>query len=428
MYSKLTKTRVKPNFCVLSDTSSKTQRNRKLLLPVLFATCLLSSQTYALDSGSTGADGALDFTGTPAGTIIDFDPGTFTPALDTDGDSIYHFTTITIPTDVTIRMRADKAGQLPIHWLATGDVVINGTLDLSGEKGGTSTSVRSIPGAGGYPGGAVPGFSLDMGIGPGSRVRVGASAGHVKIGCAINSGGPIYGNAFIMPLIGGSGGSGDLGFLGGGAGGGAILIASNTLISINGAVLAMGGDRNITTGSACGSGGSGGAIRLLAPTVLGAGVLNVSGGFGRASGGRIRIETLQNNFTGTVTTNSPSSIAQTDGELRVVTLAPNPIILPTSGAPTIKVVSIAGNPVAANPRGLFSPVDVTIDTAINADIVLDGANIPLGTTVEVTVWNQTQGTTVVASVPLAGTLANSSATATVLIPAGFSLVYTHVKW
>jgi hypothetical protein len=35
------------------------------------------AQTFT--SGSTGADGALNLTGTPPGTVIDFDPAAFTP-------------------------------------------------------------------------------------------------------------------------------------------------------------------------------------------------------------------------------------------------------------------------------------------------------------------------------------------------------------
>jgi hypothetical protein len=91
------------------------------------------AQTF--NSGSTGADGAFDLSNTPPGTVIEFDPVSFTPVLDADGDSVYHFTTITIPEGVTLRLRADKAGSAPLHWLATGAVVINGTLDLNGEDG-----------------------------------------------------------------------------------------------------------------------------------------------------------------------------------------------------------------------------------------------------------------------------------------------------
>jgi hypothetical protein len=145
------------------------------------------------NSGSTGADGAFDLTGTPSGTVIDFDPTTFTPALDIDGDSVYHFTTITIPTGVTVRFRADKAGSAPIHWLATGAVVIDGTLDLNGENGHSGLALRipSVPGPGGFAGGVgagQPNLPPQAGFGPGGGCAGSGSAGHAtsvtQVSCA----------------------------------------------------------------------------------------------------------------------------------------------------------------------------------------------------------------------------------------------------
>jgi hypothetical protein len=75
------------------------------------------AQTF--NSGSTGADGAWALSSTPPGTVVEFNPLAFTPVLDADGDSVYHFTTITLPEGVTVRLRADKAGAAPLHWLAT---------------------------------------------------------------------------------------------------------------------------------------------------------------------------------------------------------------------------------------------------------------------------------------------------------------------
>ena len=128
----------------------------------------------AFDSGSTGADGALDFSGLPAGTVVDFDPASYNPPLDPDGDSVYHFTTITIPQGVTVRLRSDKAGAAPIHWLASGAVSIGGVLDLSGEAGHpkdpVATRTMAAPGPGGFPGGIgsrIPDTASTAGSGPG---------------------------------------------------------------------------------------------------------------------------------------------------------------------------------------------------------------------------------------------------------------------
>ena len=404
---------------------------------MFFSAASLHAQVF--NSGSTGADGALDFTGTPAGTIIDFDPTTFNPPLDPEGDSIYHFTTITLPADVTLNLRADKAGSAPLHWLATGAVIIDGTLDLSGDQGhGPSAAIQripAIPGPGGFAGGIggkIPNLSAQAGFGPGAGCpssptnAFGGSGGHVSTADQINCvGGLSYGNGFLLPLIGGSGGAGGGGTLnnaaGGGAGGGAILISSSVSITVTGNVTANGGAR----GASPAGSGSGGAIRLVAPIIDGNGVLSAaSGGLGGTGGGgtsasigRVLVETLQNTFTG-----------QTTGDVRAVTLPPNPILLPAASLPKVRVTSVGGVPTPANPLGRFDMVDVTLNSLQPLQIDLAGENIPLGTTIDVTVLNETEGSQASVSSPLAGTLENSTASITMTIPAGFSRIFTHAKW
>jgi hypothetical protein len=381
------------------------------------------AQTFT--SGSTGADGALNFAGTPPGTVIDFDPATFTPALDADGDSVYHFTTITIPANVTVRLRANKAGAAPVHWLATGAVVIDGTLDLNGEDGHTPVTPRipSVPGPGGFAGGigaGAPNLPSQAGFGPGAGCANGGNAGHavsIVTGGSLcptgMTGGLSYGNTFLLPLIGGSGGGGFSSF-GGGAGGGAIMIASSVSIRVNGTIRANGGANGFSGGFAMGSGG---AIRLVAPTVTGSGRLEASGGGSVAAPGRIRIEALQNTFIGSAT-----------GVARTTALLPAPILLPTSPQPQLRVVSVGGQAVPPHPRGAFNPADVILNTSQAVAIQLEGRNIPPGTPITVTVANETEGTQVVASPPLAGTAALSTATVTVTVPAGFSQIFSHATW
>lgn len=400
----------------------------------------------AFDSGSTGADGALNFSGAP-GTIIDFDPATFTPPLDPDGDGVYDFTTINIPVDITVRLRAEILGSAPIHWLATGAVNIDGTLDLSGGNGHSfsvvAIRVPSIPGPGGFAGGIgsrQPNIPPQTGFGPGGGCRrpsgsaVGGAASHATVallgfsGCIAPA---AYGNPFVLPLIGGSGGAGggqiSINGAGGGAGGGAILIASNVSISVNGAIVANGGHTGATASRFSfdgGGGGSGGAIRLLAPVINGSGNLSVVGTDNvdnireqPGAQGRVRMEAVQNSFTGSIS-----------GDSRAVTLGPNPIILPNVPQPNIRVASVDGQVVSATPRGSFDPVDVTIDNAASIEIVVEGRNIPLGTMVTVTILNETEGLQVVTSGPLAGTIDLSTATVTANMPAGFSRIYTRVTF
>ncbi len=157
-----------------------------LTLVVLVGRGLAQAQGFT--SGSTGADGALDFSGVPAGTTVIFDPAALRdPRLDPEGDSVYHFTTINIPVDVTVRLKSDVLGTAPVHWLATGAVQIAGTLDLSGEQGhlgDTSASfVPSVPGPGGFPGGLGARFNIpgQRGFGPGGSFCSNQGGGAVTV-------------------------------------------------------------------------------------------------------------------------------------------------------------------------------------------------------------------------------------------------------
>ena len=92
------------------------------------------------------------------------------------------------------------------------------------------------------------------------------------------------------------------------------------------------------------------------------------------------------------------------------------------------MVSVDGQPVPLVPLGSFNPTDVTIDNSATVDIVLEGNNIPVGTTVTVTIVNETEGLKIITSGLLAGTLNLSQATATATIGAGFSRIYTNAKF
>ena len=89
-------------------------------------------QAGEVDSGSTGVDGALIMGS-------EFDEQTsinFTPAaigLDANHTNTYHFTSIHIRPNTTVRMSAQFLGAEPIVWLAQDEVLIEGTLDLDGE-------------------------------------------------------------------------------------------------------------------------------------------------------------------------------------------------------------------------------------------------------------------------------------------------------
>ncbi len=431
-----------------------------LSLVVVLATMTSRAQTF--NSGSDGSDGALTIPAN-AGTIV-FDPtdiARWGRILDPDGDGVYNFTTITINSGSTLRLRGDKVSK-PVHWLATGDVVINGVLDLSGATGvgTTDLSVRrqvAIPGSGGFAGGAGGTYSnpsavpATPGEGPGGGTG-GNPCGTGSTTTKCGNGGTFTGNRYLVPLIGGSGGSGavaDGAYNGGGGGGGAILIASSTSIAVNGSISAAGGGGVYLVGfyGWLGAGGSGGAIRLVAPTLSGSGHLNVNGGFVYASNGGCYA-----GYPGYGCSNSlsqyPSFGSQGWVRLEGFTIS-NSLVLDTGNAfvmrsspidpstlrpaSSIRITAVNGIQVPLNPSGSFALPDVTISSngSVNIDIAATG--IPSGTVVTLQVYPQSplDMTTVnlpTAQATLVGTLQSSSATAIFTFPYGFSKGFVRATW
>lgn len=376
-----------------------------LTIALVFASCPWAyGQTFS--STSNGSDGALSLT-TP-GTVL-FDPRTFTPPLDADGDGIYHFTTITVAAGVTVRLRGDIINA-PVIWLAQGAVQINGTIDASGQDGfsAASTTQRTLtlPGAGGY-GGGYPGVG---GNPPGAGLGPGAGPTPCPNNVAYARPGGFTGNQFLVPLIGGSGG-GAQGSLAGGAGGGAVLIASSVSITGTGGIKANGGAR--AGGQA--EIGSGGAIRLVAPTVSISGNLTVargnsySGNCGPIVGtvdGVIRIEAFQ---IGAINSTGP-----------LYTATPFGLFLTSAGIPSLRVVSIGGSAVATSPTGAFIVPDVTVNSNAALPVIIEAKNVPEGTIVTLTIFSENGPDQTIQSTPLTGPLASSTATASVTLPSGFS--------
>src|SRR4051812_39868169 len=143
-------------------------RGFRLVLPLTLAVAAWGQ----FSSGSTGVDGAYN----PA-VSGDFDPAAL--GINAAGDNVFNFTTINIPAGVTIRLRGSKVRNLPVIWLATGNVTIAGTLNLDGDAGyaldGSNQSQIAAnrraaePGAGGYYGGlgARASVAPEAGAGPG---------------------------------------------------------------------------------------------------------------------------------------------------------------------------------------------------------------------------------------------------------------------
>jgi hypothetical protein len=401
---------------------------------------MANSGFAAFSSGSNGSDGALEIT-TPGKTI--FDPKAL--GIDNDSDNVFHFTTINIAASCTLRLGADVMGPRPVYFLASGNVTISGVIDLNGEHGHAYNAAHkaSIAGAGGYSGGigyqsgmiaATPGEGPGGGgIGTGSsysNCSYGAGAGYKVEGtvyacsgypcCPIA--GKMYGNKYLLPLLGGSGGGGGtIGMgSGGGAGGGALCIASSGTVVLNGRINAKGGNGGTTySGYYGGGGGSGGAVRIVANIASGTGIIDVYGGGGTGSGstGYIRVEAYQNSLS---TSNMlPSGIFATPG----LPLFPAP-----GSLPGVKIVTINGVTVPANPNGSYTVPDVTINKGDTSTIIINARLIPTGTPVTLTLNSENEGILSFTTPPLSGTLDSSTATTRLIIPPGYSKLTLNASW
>ena len=250
-----------------------------------------------------------------------------------------------------------------------------------------------------------------------------------------SAGGSPYGTPALQPLVGGSGGGGSAGVFpsitggGGAGGGGAILIAAGVTatpatITVTGSILAKG-----ATTAAFGSGwvpggsGSGGAIRLVAQTITGTGTINVSGGssgstYAMGGFGRVRLEAATNTATFVYAGTSPPPA--------LLSAVSQPLPVTLSNAPAFAITSVGGISAPATLTGSYSSPDFVLAPGTGSVAVnFAASNIPLGTTLSVTVRGQ-QGAqfTSVTSTGLTGTVASSTASATVGIPTNEPSVIT----
>ncbi|MGR9106624.1 MAG: hypothetical protein ACU843_06790 [Gammaproteobacteria bacterium] len=428
------------------DKAAALKNRFKVLLSacLLAVVCSFCSPALAFDSTSTGVDGTFN---PPVDTVRQLPP-----------DGIFNFTSIDIPAGVTVQFQKNTANT-PVTLLVSGDVNIAGRIVLNGGSstpggaaGNGNLGDDGIPGTGG-PGGFDGGRGGEAdsrggdGLGPGAGISGsarcnqsgfgGSGAGYSGVGapsqsgCSI-AGGPTYGSAMLLPLIGGSGGGGGYGGgsfsgTGGGGGGGAILIAASGTVTITGSILANGGLSGASSGVNCGGtggGGSGGAIRIVASTLTGNGIISATGGSGTinscdpiASGGngshgRIRLEA--ETFQRTAATTPGYSFSQ-PGEVFV------------AGLPSLAITSVAGMIAPAQPTG-SADIVLPENTPNPVVVIFTTRNVPLGNTVELTVTPATGAAVRVISDAISGSEADGSARVEVDIPDGPSTLSARVSF
>lgn len=328
-------------------------------LGLVLGALLLGTLPVSAQSFDVGSNGSLGDVVISENTTVDL------PA-----DGKLHYKSLTVNAGVRLNFNRNIRNT-PVIILSQGDVVVNGTIDVSGGNGNTSSG--GFPGPGGF-GGGQPGFgttSPGEGYGPGggglgniSTCDFNTRNGNGSFGNRGNSAlsGAAYGNTFLIPLIGGSGGAGGTGSpgVGGGGGGGAVLIASNTKVNVSGRINARGGTDN----GCAGGGGSGGAIRLVALRVEGGGLLDARSA-GSGGLGRIRVDTLERDgialdFQG------------------VSSVGGNLFTLPTS-IPRLDTVEVAGTafPEGSQPGTILLPFGSTPERTVKIQARDFGKVVPL---------------------------------------------------
>jgi hypothetical protein len=406
-------------------------RSMKLTLLVLFV--CINAHGQIINSGSTGVHGAFNppsevppdtiVTGGNAQsnctqnapcvvTLLMREPTPGQP-IHANGPHVFNFTTVNIGPNITVRFTRNVANT-PVFILATGDVTINGTIDVSGEPsqnrtGNLNAIVTPRGGPGGFDGGTAA-----LGIAPnpdlGGPAGNGPGGGLESVAASFGTGAPslVYGTSLIQPLIGGSGGAGARSrrltpFLPrsngapGGGGGGAVLIASSGAIDLGSgpgvAITAMGGDVEFmrtnpaSSSTVRGWPGSGGAIRLVATSLTGIRSLDARGGRYMPAGsggglptpgdGRIRLESArQLLYSGSTT----PAFTKNDNPI-----FGQPIVVFPPLTPTLRIVSIGGVALPSQPTADANTPDLAIPLSFTnpVAIVVEGRNVPSGAEMEV---------------------------------------------
>jgi len=347
--------------------------------------CVLPANASITIPGADGSDGALQITAT---TVIDLSKAV-TGVWDDNNSAnagkgiydpqkwavVFKYSSVTIDAGVTLSF-SNHPSRAPVVWLVNGNVTIDGTLSLDGESYKNSPA-NSEPGPGGFRGGAgtyASGVGAGAGFGPGGGQRQ-STVGYAGSYGTIGGNGPEeYGNQSLIPLIGGSGGGADIdgSLRGGGAGGGAILIACKKTLSVNGIICSNGGSgqtyhysHSMDTG-----GGSGGGIRIVTDTLIGTGNVYALGGGGNRTGGMgiIRIERVVNENTleivpGPSIVNLPSATTAN--------------LWPPDSAPTVKILSIGGQSTPDDPCSEFGAhgADLVLPEVSSTQVVVETTNV-----------------------------------------------------
>ncbi|MFH1738076.1 MAG: hypothetical protein ABIH23_03645 [bacterium] len=226
----------------------------------------------------------------------------------------------------------------------------------------------------------------------------GPGAGDAGEGPGENASSEYINDLAIPPLIGGSGGGGGQGSMTqaggrGGGGGGAILIVADGIVNIGGNIVATGGKGG--EGFSSGGDGSGGAVRVAATTIAGSGGVYAE---------VVRFEAFNFDFTGVI--NADRKFPALPG-----------VIASSSAEPSLRITTINGSPIPADPIGQSATPDVTFSSADPVAVQIEGKNIPPWAFVTVRAIPDS-GHRVTKYTSLFGTLESSQGIVQITVPRG----------
>src|ERR1041385_2918739 len=171
----------------------------------LFAAIAFAAANVYGQGFNAGSDGSLGDVVISADTTVDLPP-----------DGKLNYKSLTVNSGVRLNFNRN-ARNTPVFLLSQGDIIIDGTIDVNGSVAGSNNG--GLGGPGGFDGGK-PGFSAEVppgdGYGPGGGIGSDPNCNPTSAGAGsygtFGQGkvGVTYGSSLLIPIIGGSGGGGEL--------------------------------------------------------------------------------------------------------------------------------------------------------------------------------------------------------------------------
>lgn len=279
-----------------------------------------AARAYDVALGSDGSDGALNVT---TDTVLPL------PA-----DGIFHYTSLTVAAGATLSFSYTGDFHPGVVLLATGDVVIDGTLDVSGGDAGSGFAGVAAPGG-------TPGARFDYPTRRSARQTMRASGGsYARLTGGRGGDGGVLNSPGSCSQPGGSGGGG----------GGSLQIVSNGTVRGSGTITVSGGARWNPTGTSCtqpyaATHGGDGAILVVTNHFDGSGLTFV----GKSGGMDVQALDVVSMAAATSGTSGGTPLIRYESHVR-----------PWRALPTIAITHINGTPVSSSAPILPAGVDVTV--------------------------------------------------------------------